>query len=134
MIRRPPRSTLFPYTTLFRSLAKLLHEDRCFFCKALFVFFGPPFREVSLFVKLTSLVVKSMGKLVPDDGADCTVVHRIIRPGIKKRRLENGGGKSNLIPLVVVHGVYRLRQHMPLCLIHFFVYFSKLPLKCHGAP
>src|SRR3712207_7024982 len=24
MIRRPPRSTLFPYTTLFRSLAELL--------------------------------------------------------------------------------------------------------------
>src|SRR2546422_8578274 len=27
MIRRPPRSTLFPYTTLFRSLASLLPED-----------------------------------------------------------------------------------------------------------
>src|SRR3712207_8937211 len=25
MIRRPPRSTLFPYTTLFRSLANLCH-------------------------------------------------------------------------------------------------------------
>src|SRR2546422_7003709 len=25
MIRRPPRSTLFPYTTLFRSLDKWLH-------------------------------------------------------------------------------------------------------------
>src|SRR3989441_9573194 len=25
MIRRPPRSTLFPYTTLFRSLANVLH-------------------------------------------------------------------------------------------------------------
>src|SRR5438874_10052532 len=25
MIRRPPRSTLFPYTTLFRSLAKQRH-------------------------------------------------------------------------------------------------------------
>src|SRR2546430_12682179 len=25
MIRRPPRSTLFPYTTLFRSLAELGH-------------------------------------------------------------------------------------------------------------
>src|SRR5688572_31075901 len=24
MIRRPPRSTLFPYTTLFRSLAKMM--------------------------------------------------------------------------------------------------------------
>src|SRR2546422_4499879 len=29
MIRRPPRSTLFPYTTLFRSvLDPLLHHDR----------------------------------------------------------------------------------------------------------
>src|SRR5258708_18102096 len=27
MIRRPPRSTLFPYTTLFRS-QKILHDDR----------------------------------------------------------------------------------------------------------
>src|SRR2546425_2687919 len=28
MIRRPPRSTLFPYTTLFRSLLTLLGQDR----------------------------------------------------------------------------------------------------------
>src|SRR2546430_9926716 len=27
MIRRPPRSTLFPYTTLFRSLEHLLAQD-----------------------------------------------------------------------------------------------------------
>src|SRR2546426_7396271 len=27
MIRRPPRSTLFPYTTLFRSLAERLDAD-----------------------------------------------------------------------------------------------------------
>src|SRR3712207_8611772 len=27
MIRRPPRSTLFPYTTLFRSLALLVHAE-----------------------------------------------------------------------------------------------------------
>src|SRR5690348_17738481 len=26
MIRRPPRSTLFPYTTLFRSAAAVMHE------------------------------------------------------------------------------------------------------------
>src|SRR5258708_26768203 len=26
MIRRPPRSTLFPYTTLFRSRTALIHE------------------------------------------------------------------------------------------------------------
>src|SRR2546430_13527406 len=29
MIRRPPRSTLFPYTTLFRSLAERRAERRC---------------------------------------------------------------------------------------------------------
>src|SRR5688572_31592927 len=28
MIRRPPRSTLFPYTTLFRSLSALLDDFR----------------------------------------------------------------------------------------------------------
>src|SRR3712207_8452276 len=28
MIRRPPRSTLFPYTTLFRSLQELLVQPR----------------------------------------------------------------------------------------------------------
>src|SRR3712207_7956092 len=28
MIRRPPRSTLFPYTTLFRSVLLLLTSDR----------------------------------------------------------------------------------------------------------
>src|SRR2546422_4720931 len=27
MIRRPPRSTLFPYTTLFRSRRRILHEE-----------------------------------------------------------------------------------------------------------
>src|SRR5256885_11966094 len=28
MIRRPPRSTLFPYTTLFRSLPRQRHRER----------------------------------------------------------------------------------------------------------
>src|SRR5258708_27109073 len=28
MIRRPPRSTLFPYTTLFRSAVRLIREQR----------------------------------------------------------------------------------------------------------
>src|SRR2546426_5329105 len=29
MIRRPPRSTLFPYTTLFRSLVRSVRSSRC---------------------------------------------------------------------------------------------------------
>src|SRR3712207_9056541 len=30
MIRRPPRSTLFPYTTLFRSVERLVHPQQSF--------------------------------------------------------------------------------------------------------
>src|SRR5688572_31330984 len=33
MIRRPPRSTLFPYTTLFRSLEPVPHIDAAEFAK-----------------------------------------------------------------------------------------------------
>src|SRR2546429_6463318 len=32
MIRRPPRSTLFPYTTLFRSLPRILDRLFSFLC------------------------------------------------------------------------------------------------------
>src|SRR5688572_31181535 len=35
MIRRPPRSTLFPYTTLFRSVADEAHLADCRFPEAL---------------------------------------------------------------------------------------------------
>src|SRR2546427_2844010 len=35
MIRRPPRSTLFPYTTLFRSEGRQeeMNDPNCIFCK-----------------------------------------------------------------------------------------------------
>src|SRR3712207_9542224 len=40
MIRRPPRSTLFPYTTLFRSLSAVLHPLRVLAVS--FLFLVPP--------------------------------------------------------------------------------------------
>src|SRR3712207_8375074 len=33
MIRRPPRSTLFPYTTLFRSVIAVYQKESCFIWK-----------------------------------------------------------------------------------------------------
>src|SRR5260221_7353460 len=47
MIRRPPRSTLFPYTTLFRSLARGEHTD------AILTRLGPPSRKPARVVALT---------------------------------------------------------------------------------
>src|SRR5260370_31528387 len=35
MIRRPPRSTLFPYTTLFRSAAEIEGEGGCGHCSGI---------------------------------------------------------------------------------------------------
>src|SRR5437764_9008720 len=58
MIRRPPRSTLFPYTTLFRSLARRdkgvlvdfihLHPGRFELGKQLFIVFRCRFVDVGL--------------------------------------------------------------------------------------
>src|SRR2546422_11297258 len=44
MIRRPPRSTLFPYTTLFRSLQRLAGGDRGHALRALILV---PTRELA---------------------------------------------------------------------------------------
>src|SRR5688572_31125306 len=41
MIRRPPRSTLFPYTTLFRSREELLPIRRRFQCHGTAAVLGP---------------------------------------------------------------------------------------------
>src|SRR3712207_7009278 len=49
MIRRPPRSTLFPYTTLFRSIALTLHSSRwpcCVRCSPLEGVVGDLFPDV----------------------------------------------------------------------------------------
>src|SRR5207237_5846220 len=42
MIRRPPRSTLFPYTTLFRSLGLLRLREALFFLAHLALELGQP--------------------------------------------------------------------------------------------
>src|SRR2546426_5902737 len=44
MIRRPPRSTLFPYTTLFRSRKRLEREEKRRNCQPSFNA-GPPLRS-----------------------------------------------------------------------------------------
>src|SRR2546422_6923757 len=47
MIRRPPRSTLFPYTTLFRSVLKLSDQRPQPVLELVFVFSkqGPPYHR-----------------------------------------------------------------------------------------
>src|SRR3712207_7583429 len=61
MIRRPPRSTLFPYTTLFRSNAALVVGD-CQFCRCvLSVYHDILFlmRKMAYLVQANGLLVRS---------------------------------------------------------------------------
>src|SRR2546425_3576681 len=65
MIRRPPRSTLFPYTTLFRSNAKLAEEDY-FFEEGTGFVFASGFEEAG-----------ALGFI--SEGETCTFFEEIIR-------------------------------------------------------
>src|SRR5256885_12439039 len=48
MIRRPPRSTLFPYTTLFRSQVVVRDDERRLFAEAVGAFRGGDERRIAL--------------------------------------------------------------------------------------
>src|SRR2546428_5299108 len=79
MIRRPPRSTLFPYTTLFRSEASFLAEG--VFCSIdILEREGPRF---------TAVEVKSSTKVKPEHIGDVAVqVHVARRAGVNVTRAE----------------------------------------------
>src|SRR2546428_13532529 len=79
MIRRPPRSTLFPYTTLFRSEASFLAEG--VFCSIdILEREGPRF---------TAVEVKSSTKVKPEHIGDVAVqVHVLRQAGVNVTRAE----------------------------------------------
>src|SRR3712207_7702074 len=71
MIRRPPRSTLFPYTTLFRSQSgldlegvELSHDAVRPLVELLEVVGRPPHDEVAVCVELRARVVEAVRHLV----------------------------------------------------------------------
>src|SRR3712207_9435319 len=80
MIRRPPRSTLFPYTTLFRSL-----PDRQALDPRVRVGRGPG--GVPLAVRLLALPPRARGGLLPGDAADD---RRAGQPGRPDARPQDG--------------------------------------------
>src|SRR5437773_10097494 len=65
MIRRPPRSTLFPYTTLFRSDTLTLADDR------LEAFYDNPNALRDYFRDIGRMVLAAEGRKANDSHADC---------------------------------------------------------------
>src|SRR5438552_14099197 len=99
MIRRPPRSTLFPYTTLFRSRADLVGAHEAPDARALDVFLRGPPDDFAL-ARLGHGLPPDRGS-VPGGGPKANardrpgaayVTNSISRPGTGTRRRPIGSG------------------------------------------
>src|SRR2546426_5250893 len=93
MIRRPPRSTLFPYTTLFRSRIQLIHRERPRVGERL----DPP-RDL-LELVLTELEAELLG----------AVVDRVL-PGQAVRHVDRKSTRLNSSHLVISYAVFCLKK------------------------
>src|SRR5256885_3980658 len=99
MIRRPPRSTLFPYTTLFRSPQDLLQLDGEAVLR----------RPLLLFDVGGELLQEDVGDEVVDGG----VLGRVAPPRLRHRLQHVGDRKStrlNSSHLVISYAVFCLKK------------------------
>ena len=72
-------------------------------------------------VIFAALVVEAVADLMADHRADAAIIHRIVGLGIEERRLQDGGGKDDLVEGGIVIGVDGGRRHAPFGAIHRLV-------------
>src|SRR6185312_16434395 len=94
--------------------------------KFLAVFSGPPVTQIAFGIKLASLIVKPMSKLMANDQANSAHVDSIIHLAIKEWRLQNAGREDNLIVAAAVISIHGGRRHAPFQLVHRFADFLNL--------
>src|SRR5258708_13193734 len=76
MIRRPPRSTLFPYTTLFRSVVR--EEGGAFYrCTAGTACVGQLKRQLRSFASRAAMDIEGLGTKIIDQLVDVGLVRSI---------------------------------------------------------
>ena len=93
MIRRPPRSTLFPYTTLFRSRGCECDTDRAV---------GPGGQPVG--TERAGIRLGKVARIGSGDGDACN--RQRSRPAVRQRhRLRRAGSRNLLITEVETGGV-----------------------------
>ena len=103
---------------------KEVHHYLSTFLEFLGIFFRPPVFQISVFVILTSLVIKSMCHFMTDNNSDSTVIHCIISIHIKEWRLQDSCREADLIGCRVVISINGLRSHQPFILIYWFAGFG----------
>src|SRR5256885_3217174 len=98
MIRRPPRSTLFPYTTLFRS-----HDPESFWHKLESL---PTVQS-----PIPAAVLASLRRALPERGLQARIVHRVAGLDRKSTRL-------NSSHLVISYAVFCLKKKKNTICVH----------------
>ena len=79
---------------------------------------GPPVAQVALGIELAAAIVEAVRHLVPDHGADATVVHGIVPRRVIEGRLQDARREVDAVERGVVEGVHGRRRHEPLAAIH----------------
>src|SRR3989475_3748625 len=108
MIRRPPRSTLFPYTTLFRSIDAGLAKEGAFYLFALRLVPAFPFVLVNLLMGLTPIRTRTFYWVSQIGMLPATIVY--VNAGTQLATLTSIGGllSPELIGSFVLLGIFPL--------------------------
>src|SRR3712207_5155416 len=99
MIRRPPRSTLFPYTTLFRSVLEVLEKPEV----AIVLLVGGAVRRIGDVLKVVAVVrrqipdVDVLEGLIPPRGVIGAALPRVVDRH-QPRTLRVAGGRQVPVP------------------------------------
>src|SRR2546430_11068651 len=99
MIRRPPRSTLFPYTTLFRSSSSESRESR-----------QPDDYSVDSLVRDSCLLLICRGLAQHVNGPKIAQAHPIVRSEEHTSELQS---QSNLVCRLLLEKKNKSREHRP---------------------
>src|SRR5271170_4424942 len=98
-------------------VAVLLHLAIGLLVELLSVIGSPPIGQVSIAVKLASLIVEAVRELVADDSSGVTIILSVRRVRIEEQQLQNASWKIDIVHAGVVVGVDRRRSHAPLAAI-----------------
>src|SRR2546430_13700509 len=100
MIRRPPRSTLFPYTTLFRSRSAMVAAE------ILFGDFDPH--------EANGRVFDTLAQEIPTTGATSrdglTLVEAVVRSGLAKSKRDRKSTRLNSSHSQISYAVFCLQK------------------------
>merc|ERR1711915_771587 len=110
---------------LNRVVAVLIYDALCLLQIFLLGFGFPPVNQVAISILLTSLVIKSMGYLMPNNKPDGSIVHIQWSVSIEEDTIENSCGELDGVFISIVEGIYNCSSSvcLPTLLIDWFPEF-----------